>query len=187
MVTLLSAILCPNATEVRLALVIAARPIFIASAVHMTHPTGIVNYLAMRHAHSGSCPARQLCSIICNPRVLAGKSLMVTPSSGILFPNATEVHLALVVAGRSVLITSAVHLVRVVNCLALRHAHSGSRPVAIASIAAYSTAVFCSWTCCFASNCDVRGQWGRHAASPDIRQQTDSTHVWHTSSHVHVP
>ena len=80
---------------------------------------------------------------------------MVTPSSSLLFPNATEVRLALVVAGR-VSIASAVHLTRVVNCLALRHAHSSSRPVAIASIAAYSTAVLCSWTCCFASDMTVR-------------------------------
>ena len=88
--------------------------------------------------------------------MLTGKSLMVTPSSSILFSNATEVRLALVVAARPVSITSTVHLARVVNCLALRHAHSSSRPVAIASIAAYSTAVLCLWTCCFASDMTVR-------------------------------
>ena len=34
----------------------------------------------------------QLCSIVCNPRVLAGKGLTVTPLSGIQFPPGGKHH-----------------------------------------------------------------------------------------------
>ena len=84
--------------------------------------------------YMGRC---QLCSLVCNSRVSAGKGLMVTPLSGILFPPGGKHHcMALRVAAappRSpLLITWNWQLIQRAVCLAL-HAQSGSHPATIAT------------------------------------------------------
>ena len=83
----------------------------------------------------------QLCSIVCNPRVLTVvkgmRSLLRAAFCFHLAENATKVRLALAVAGRPLLDRLSCLLgsggsSRVVNCLALQ-AYSGSHPAAIAT------------------------------------------------------
>ena len=82
----------------------------------------------------------QLCSIVCNPRVLTSKRYEVTPLSGILFPPGGKCHRSSSGTGSNWLsrldrlscLPGSGGSSRVVNCLALQ-AYSGSHPASIAT------------------------------------------------------
>ena len=143
------------------------------------------------------------CSIVCNPKVLAGKGQTVTPLRGVLFPLGSKRHwsLSCTSGSRSVSIASAVCLNLAAHSMGSLPgpacAYSGSRYIGTA--VCLTPGPGCSlferlWTYCSTSDlviwqchynapslCDVQGQRGCRAGHPATDRQT----AWHASNHVY--